>query len=129
MAKEHKVTPLRPTEAAEGRPSIRMTNDRILVRRPGSEEKKTRAGLLIPATAADNGKRLVWAEVVAVGPNVRTIVASDYVLVAAELVPFVVGVRQHLDDPRRVAADVVVGEDLHVRVGDEHDVGLEHVDF
>ena len=72
MAKEQKVTRLRPTEVAEGRPSIRMTNDRILVRRPGSEERKTKAGLLIPATAADGGKRTVWAEVVAVGPNVRT---------------------------------------------------------
>jgi len=84
MAREENVKPLRPTEAAEGRPSIRMTNDRILVRRPGSEERKTRAGLLIPATAADDGKKLVWAEVVAVGPNVRTIVAADYVLVSLE---------------------------------------------
>jgi chaperonin GroES len=85
MAKEpEKVTSLRATEAAEGRPSIRMTNDRILVRRPGAEERKTRAGLLIPATAADGGKKLVWTEVVAVGPNVRTIVSGDYVLVSLE---------------------------------------------
>jgi|ERR671922_1811787 chaperonin GroES len=84
MAKEHKVTALRPTEAAEGRPSIRMTNDRILVRRPGSEERKTKGGLLIPATAADGGKRTVWAEVVAVGPNIRTIEIGDYVLVSPE---------------------------------------------
>lgn len=83
-AKEQKVSPLRPTEAAEGRPSIRMTNDRILVRRPGSEERKTKAGLLIPATAADAGKRTVWAEVVAVGPNIRTIEVGDYVLVSPE---------------------------------------------
>src|ERR671924_114189 len=83
MVKE-KVSPLRPTEVAEGRPSIRMTNDRVLVRRPGSEERKTKAGLLVPATAANDMKRCVWAEVVAVGPNVRTIESGDYVLVNLE---------------------------------------------
>jgi chaperonin GroES len=83
-AKEHKVSQIRPSEVAEGRPSIRMTNDRILVRRPGSEERKTKAGLLIPATAADAGKKTVWAEVVAVGPSIRTIEVGDYVLVSPE---------------------------------------------
>ncbi len=78
------VAPLRPTEAAEGRPSIRMTSDRILVRRPGSEERKTKTGLLVPATAVSQSKGTVWAEVVAVGPNVRTIEAGDYVLVSPE---------------------------------------------
>jgi chaperonin GroES len=81
---QQKVTALRPTEAAEGRPSIRMTNDRILVRRPGSEERKTKAGLLIPATAANETKRTVWAEVVAVGPSIRAIEVGDYVLVSPE---------------------------------------------
>lgn len=85
MAKEQpKITELRPTEVAEGRSSIRMTNDRILVRRPGSEERKTKGGLLIPATAADGGKKTVWAEVVAVGPSVRHIEPGDYVLVSPE---------------------------------------------
>jgi chaperonin GroES len=86
LAKDQpKVTPLRPADVAEGRPSIRMTNDRILVRRPGSEERKTKAGLLIPATtAAAEGKRTVWAEVVAVGPNIRNIEVGDYVLVSPE---------------------------------------------
>ncbi len=83
MIKEN-VSRLRPTEAAEGRPSIRMTNDRILVRRPGPEDRKTKAGLLIPATAAAESKRCAWAEVVAVGPNVRTIEPGDYVLVSLE---------------------------------------------
>jgi chaperonin GroES len=85
MTKEQpKVASLRPTEVAEGRPSIRMTNDRVLVRRPGSEDRKTKHGLLIPATAADSGKRCAWAEVAAVGPNVRTIEPGDYVLVSLE---------------------------------------------
>lgn len=86
MTKEQqKVAALRPTEVAEGRPSIRMTNDRILVHRPGAEERKSKAGLLIPATAAsESGKRCAWAEVVAVGPNVRGIEIGDFVLVSLE---------------------------------------------
>ena len=85
MTKEQpNLAALRPTEAAEGRPSIRMTNDRILVHRPGSEERKSKAGLLIPATAASDVKRCAWAEVVAVGPNVRGIEIGDFVLVSLE---------------------------------------------
>ena len=38
---------------------------------PGADgERKSRGGILIPATA-QLSKRLVWAEVVAVGPHVR----------------------------------------------------------
>lgn len=79
------MTKLRAAEVAEGRPSIRMTHDRVLVRRPGAEERKTKAGLLIPATAAGDAKRTIWAEVVAVGPTVRSIEPGDYVLVSPEV--------------------------------------------
>ncbi len=57
-----------------------MLADRILVQLPQSEgERRSRAGILIPATA-QVGKRLAWAEVVAVGPSVRTVVDGDQVL-------------------------------------------------
>lgn len=82
---QEKVAKLRPHEEAEGRPSIAMTNDRVLVKRPGAEERKTKAGLLIPATAAAESRKCIWAEVVAVGPNVRHIEPSDYVLVSPEV--------------------------------------------
>jgi chaperonin GroES len=76
---------LRPAGEGESAPSIRMTTDRILVRRPGSEgERKSKAGLLIPATAATVSKRCIWAEVVAVGPNVRSIETGDQVLMLPE---------------------------------------------
>ena len=54
---------------AEVKQAIRMTADRILVR-PSDElgERKSRAGILIPATANVN-RRLIWAEVVTVGPT------------------------------------------------------------
>lgn len=59
---------------------IKMMNDRLLVQVPQSEgERRSRAGILIPATAQVS-KRLAWAEVVATGPNVRAIEAGDQVL-------------------------------------------------
>ena len=59
---------------------ITMLNDRVLVHVPPAEgERRSRAGILIPATA-QIGKRLLWAQVAAVGPNVRSVRAGDTVL-------------------------------------------------
>ena len=59
---------------------IKMLNDRILVRLGASEgERRSTGGILIPATAQVS-KRLAWAEIVAAGPNVRTMEAGDRVL-------------------------------------------------
>ncbi len=59
---------------------IRMLHDRVLVRQDNSEgERRSGGGILIPATAAV-GRRLAWAEVVAVGQNVRTVEPGDRVL-------------------------------------------------
>jgi len=64
--------------------SIRMTADRILVRPSDEvEERKSRAGILIPATANVN-RRLVWAAVIAVGPTVRNVEEGDRVLFAPD---------------------------------------------
>ena len=64
--------------------SIRMTADRLLLA-PSNEagERKSRAGILIPATA-NVDRRLVWAEVVAVGPTVRNLEDGDRVLFAPD---------------------------------------------
>lgn len=59
---------------------IRMLHDRVLVRQDGAEgERRSGGGILIPATAAV-GKRLAWADVVAVGQNVRSVEVGDRVL-------------------------------------------------
>ncbi|NJP31511.1 GroES family chaperonin [Micromonospora thermarum] len=59
---------------------IRLLHDRVLVRMEGGEgERRSTAGIVIPATAAV-GKRLAWATAVGVGPNVRSIVSGDRVL-------------------------------------------------
>ena len=61
-----------------------MTADRLLVL-PDADggDRTSRGGILIPATAAVN-RRLVWAEVVAVGPTVRNVEESDQVLFAPD---------------------------------------------
>ena len=63
---------------------IKMLNDRVLVRIPDRDgERRTTGGILIPATAQIS-KRLVWAEVVALGQNVRTAEVGDRVLFSPE---------------------------------------------
>ena len=59
---------------------IKMLNDRLLVRIPDKDgERRSSGGILIPATA-QMAKRLVWAEVVALGQNVRSAEVGDNVL-------------------------------------------------
>jgi len=63
---------------------IKMLNDRLLVRIPEKEgERRSSGGILIPATA-QMAKRLVWAEVVALGKNVRSAEVGDNVLFSPE---------------------------------------------
>ena len=58
---------------------IKMLNDRVLVQMESEGDRKSSGGILIPATA-QVGKRLTWAIVVAVGPNVRSMELGDRVL-------------------------------------------------
>lgn len=67
------------------RHSIRMTADRILVSTPKElGERKSRGGILIPATADAETKRAMWGEVVATGPMVRSAETGDLVLFGPE---------------------------------------------
>ncbi len=59
---------------------IKMLNDRLLVKIPLNDgERRSGGGILIPATA-QVAKRLVWAEVVALGQSVRAAEVGDRVL-------------------------------------------------
>src|SRR5215471_12460707 len=60
-------------EGAVTEERMRLTADRILVRVPDESERKSKAGLLIPATAATPVKRCVWSDVVLVGPETRNV--------------------------------------------------------
>ena len=54
-----------------------MLADRVLVQMGQAEgERRSRAGILIPATAQVS-RRLAWAEAVAVGPHVRSVKVGD----------------------------------------------------
>jgi chaperonin GroES len=64
----------------DGKQPITMLSDRVMVQLPRTEgERRSRSGILIPATA-EVSRRLTWAEVVAVGPHVRSVKVNDKVL-------------------------------------------------
>jgi chaperonin GroES len=99
--------------AGDGKQGIQMLADRVLVQIPRSEgERKSRAGILIPATA-DVARRLSWAEVVAVGPHARTVKAGDRVLFNPE---------------DRYEVDVKGEDYIILRERDIHAVASERID-
>ena len=63
---------------------VRMLSDRLLVQLDADAgDRRSSGGILIPATA-QLGRRLTWAEVRAVGPNVRAVQEGDQVLFNAD---------------------------------------------
>jgi chaperonin GroES len=72
-------TPAGPATGPEDGLPIRLLHDRLLVRLDSDGERRSSGGIVIPATAT-MGRRLDWARVVAVGPNVRTVESGDRVL-------------------------------------------------
>jgi chaperonin GroES len=92
---------------------ITMLSDRVLVQQPQSEgERISRSGILIPATAQVS-RRLAWAEVVAIGPHVRSIKAGDKVLFNPE---------------DRLEVEVKGDEFVILRERDVHAVATERMD-
>ena len=74
----------KPVDTPDEKLPIKMLNDRLLVRIPqGDGERRSSGGILIPATAQIS-KRLVWAEVMALGQNVRAAEVGDRVLFSPE---------------------------------------------
>jgi chaperonin GroES len=72
-----------PKDTGEKLP-IKMLSDRLLVRVGREEgERRSTGGIVIPATA-QVAKRLVWAEVVAIGSMVRSVQLGDRVLFSPE---------------------------------------------
>ena len=92
---------------------ITVLADRVLARVPrGEGERRSRAGILIPATA-QLSKRLVWATAVAVGPHVRTVKVGDTVLFGPE---------------DRLEVEVQGEEYVILRERDIHAIASERVD-
>jgi chaperonin GroES len=76
---------LRPVEeeaetSTETQEQIRLTADRILVNVPDESERRSKAGLVIPATATTPLRRCLWSEVVLVGPETRNVKPGDRIL-------------------------------------------------
>ncbi|HUI03620.1 MAG TPA: co-chaperone GroES [Acidimicrobiales bacterium] len=102
----------RRAEAGPKQP-ITMLADRVLAQQTVTEgERRSRAGILIPATAQVS-RRLVWAEVIAVGPHVRSIKVGDKVLFNPE---------------DRFEVEVQGDEYVILRERDVHAVASERID-
>lgn len=108
-----KPTPGPAGPAGDERVPVKMLNDRILVELAETDgERRSNGGILIPATA-QMSKRLAWAAVVAVGPNVRNMEAGDRVLFNPE---------------DRYEVDVRGHDYLILRERDIHAVAAERLD-
>ena len=95
--------------------AVRVTADRVLCAVPSDGERRTKAGILIPATAQSAERRGVWAEVTEVGPLVRTIAAGDRVLFLPDAAIEV--------DVRGDAFLVVRERDVHAVASPEREAG------
>lgn len=64
--------------------SVAVTGDRVLVAPPEDAERRTKAGILIPATARSVDRKGIWGEVIGAGPHVRNVQNGDEVLYLPE---------------------------------------------
>lgn len=64
----------------EGRRHVVVLGDRVLVAPPEDAERRTKAGILIPATAQSVDRKGLWGETLGVGPHVRQVHTGDDVL-------------------------------------------------
>ena len=72
------------TPNPDGSVPIKLLHDRVLVREDNDgRERRSMGGIVIPVTA-QVGRRLAWAKVVALGPNVRSLEVGDRVLFEPE---------------------------------------------
>ena len=62
---------------------IQMLHDRLMIKADSNGERRSGAGIVIPATA-EVPRRLVWGEVFGVGNHVRTVKVGDRVLFARD---------------------------------------------
>lgn len=66
--------------ADEVRRSVAVLGDRILVAPPDDAERRSKGGILIPATAESVDRKGIWSATVGVGPHVRHVTTGDEIL-------------------------------------------------
>jgi chaperonin GroES len=76
MSASEKVTDLRRGVAVLG--------DRVLVAPPEDAERRSKGGILIPATARSVDRKGIWGETLGVGPHCRQVSVGDEVLYLPE---------------------------------------------
>jgi chaperonin GroES len=62
------------------RRSVAVLGDRVLVAPPDDAERKSKGGILIPATARSIDRKGIWGTAIGVGPHVRSVGIGDDVL-------------------------------------------------
>lgn len=94
-----------------------MLHDRLMVKADSNGERRSGAGIVIPATA-EVARRLVWGEVFGVGNHVRTVKVGDRVLFARD--------EQYEVDVQGVTYLVLRERELHAVATErtEHGTGL-----
>lgn len=60
--------------------AVRVTGDRILCAPPDDTDRRSKGGIVIPATAKTADRRGLWGEVTEIGPLVRTVEPGEAVL-------------------------------------------------
>lgn len=64
----------------EPRRAVAVLGDRVLVAPPDDAERRTKGGILIPATARSVDRKGIWGETIGIGPHVRHVEVGDEVL-------------------------------------------------
>lgn len=104
-----------PPPPEDAKLAVRVTADRILCATQKETDRRTKAGILIPATAVSADRRGVWADVTEVGPLVRTIEPGDRVLFLSEAAIEV--------DVRGEVFLIIRERDVHAVASQERDAG------
>lgn len=72
------------SEDTETRRNVAVLGDRVLISPPDGSERRTKAGILIPATVESVDRKGIWGEAIGVGPHVRNVSMGDDVLYLPE---------------------------------------------
>jgi chaperonin GroES len=95
--------------------AVRVMGDRIMCALPDSDDRRSKAGIIIPATAKTADRRGLWGTVTEVGPLVRSVRPDDRVLFLPESAIEV--------DVRGDVFLIVRERDVHAVASSERDVG------
>jgi chaperonin GroES len=69
-----------PDTVTEIRRHVAVLGDRVLVAPPDDSERRSKGGILIPATATSIDRKGIWGQTIGVGPHVRNVDVGDDVL-------------------------------------------------